>query len=108
MTSVSKIWIGDNGTYGWIYVHLDFTFKNGTLCIKNSTNRIKSHPCLRRGDYFDIIMAMTLYHGSNVAVETPTIDEALRRLLPQRLRDQFAFKTEGALAYLSFREAIRV
>ena len=22
--SVSKIWIGDNGTYGWIYVHLDF------------------------------------------------------------------------------------
>ena len=37
-----------------------------------------------------------------------TEDEALRRLLPQRLRDQFAFKTEGALAYLSFREAIRV
>ena len=37
-----------------------------------------------------------------------TEDEALRRLLPQRLRDQFAFKTEDALACLSFKEAIRV
>ena len=31
-----------------------------------------------------------------------TEDEALRRLLPQRLRDQFAFKTERALACLTF------
>lgn len=37
-----------------------------------------------------------------------TEDEALRRLLPQRLRDQFAFKTEDALACLSFKEAICV
>ena len=37
-----------------------------------------------------------------------TEDEALRRLLPQRLRDQFAFKTEDALACLSFREAVCV
>ena len=37
-----------------------------------------------------------------------TEDEALRRLLPQRLRDQFAFKTEDALACLLFKEAIRV
>lgn len=37
-----------------------------------------------------------------------TEDEALRRLLPQRLRDQFAFKTEDALACLSFKEAIRI
>lgn len=35
-----------------------------------------------------------------------TEDEALRRLLPQRLRDQFAFKTEDALACLSFKEAV--
>lgn len=31
-----------------------------------------------------------------------TEDEALRRLLPQRLRDQFAFKTDRALACLAF------
>lgn len=37
-----------------------------------------------------------------------TEEEALRRLLPQRLRDQFAFKTETALACLSFREAMSV
>lgn len=32
-----------------------------------------------------------------------TEDEALRRLLPQRLRDQYAIKTEAALAVLRFR-----
>lgn len=37
-----------------------------------------------------------------------TVDETLRRLLPQRLRDQFAFKTERALACLSFMEAKEV
>lgn len=37
-----------------------------------------------------------------------TEDEALRRLLPQRLRDQFAFKTEDALSCLSFKEAISI
>ena len=26
VSSVSKIWIGDNGAYGRIYVHLDFPF----------------------------------------------------------------------------------
>ena len=31
-------------------------------------------------------------------------DEALRRLLPQRLRDQFAMKTDAALACLKFIE----
>jgi hypothetical protein len=31
-------------------------------------------------------------------------DEALRRLLPQRLRDQFALKTEAAIACLKFIE----
>ena len=72
---------------------------------------------------------MILYHGSNLAVQKPmlmprvraldfgqafyckgayTEEEALRRLLPQRLRDQFAFKTETALAGLSFREAMSV
>ena len=25
--SVSKIWLGDNGAYGWIYVHLDLSLK---------------------------------------------------------------------------------
>ena len=32
-----------------------------------------------------------------------TEDEALRRLLPQRLRDQFAFKTDRALSCLTFK-----
>ena len=32
-------------------------------------------------------------------------EEALRRLLPQRLRDQYAMKTERALACLLFKEA---
>ena len=31
-------------------------------------------------------------------------EEALKRLLPQRLRDQYAMKTEDALACLSFKE----
>lgn len=35
-------------------------------------------------------------------------EEALRRLLPQRLRDQFAFKTEKAISLLNFKETIRV
>lgn len=33
-----------------------------------------------------------------------TEEEALRRLLPQRLKDQYAMKTEAALAALRFRE----
>ncbi len=37
-----------------------------------------------------------------------TEEEALRRLLPQRLRDQFAFKTARAIACLVFKEAIAV
>jgi len=37
-----------------------------------------------------------------------TEDEALRRLLTQRLRDQYAFKTGMALDLLDFREAVRV
>ena len=35
-------------------------------------------------------------------------EEALKRLLPQRLRDQYAMKTEAALECLSFKEARRV
>lgn len=37
-----------------------------------------------------------------------TEDEAIRRLLPQRLRDQYAFKTERAIAALQFVEGIKV
>ncbi len=37
-----------------------------------------------------------------------TEEEALRRLLPQRLRDQFAFKTERSLGCLKFVEAREV
>ena len=33
-------------------------------------------------------------------------EEALRRLLPQKLKDQYAFKTEEALALLHFEENI--
>ena len=33
-----------------------------------------------------------------------TEEEALRRLLPQRLRDQYAMKTESALSILRFKE----
>ena len=35
-----------------------------------------------------------------------TEDEALRRLLPQRLHDQYAFKTERAIACLKFKEEV--
>lgn len=37
-----------------------------------------------------------------------TEEEALRRLLPQRLRDQFAFKTERSLTSLKFIESREV
>lgn len=37
-----------------------------------------------------------------------TEDEAIRRLLPQRLRDQWAFKTDAAIACLKFKEGIVV
>ena len=33
-------------------------------------------------------------------------EEAVRRLLPQRLRDQYALKTEAAISCLTFKEAI--
>ena len=32
--------------------------------------------------------------------------ETIKRLLPQKLRDQYAFKTEGTLAYLALSEVI--
>lgn len=35
---------------------------------------------------------------------TYTEAEAIRRLLPQKLKDQYAFKTEQALACLQFAE----
>ena len=35
-------------------------------------------------------------------------EEALRRLLPQRLKDQFAMKTDAALGCLTFLEGQRV
>jgi len=35
-------------------------------------------------------------------------EEALKRLLPQRLRDQFAMKTEEALECLSYKESRRI
>ena len=34
-------------------------------------------------------------------------DIAIQLLLPQKLKDQYAFKTEAALAYLRFKEALR-
>lgn len=33
-----------------------------------------------------------------------TVEEALRRLLPQKLKDQFVLKTENALSILKFKE----
>lgn len=56
---------------------------------------------------------MRLHHGSNVAVERPELLPLARaldfgRLLTQRLRDQYAFKTEKALSCLVFREAVGV
>ncbi len=33
-------------------------------------------------------------------------EEALRRLLPQKLKDQYAFRTESALSFLHFSEVI--
>ena len=35
-----------------------------------------------------------------------TEDEALRRLLPQKLKKQFAFKTEHAIEALLFKEVV--
>ena len=34
-------------------------------------------------------------------------DIAIRLLLPQKLKDQYAFKTEAALSRLRFKEALR-
>lgn len=33
-------------------------------------------------------------------------DETIKRLLPQKLKDQYAFKTESALKLLNFSEVI--
>ncbi len=35
-------------------------------------------------------------------------NDAIKRLLPQKLKDQYTFKTEKALAQLHFTEVIRV
>lgn len=35
-------------------------------------------------------------------------EETIKRLLPQKLKDQYTFKTETALQLLLFREVIRV
>ena len=51
---------------------------------------------LRRGEGVAVV---NLYFKGAYSEE-----EALRRLLPQRLRDQFAIKTEAALACLTFLE----
>lgn len=37
-----------------------------------------------------------------------TEDEAIRRLLPQKLKDQIVFKTSPALALLRYKEVVRV
>lgn len=34
--------------------------------------------------------------------------ETIRRLLPQKLKDQYTFKTDKAIALLSFRTVVRV
>ena len=34
-------------------------------------------------------------------------DEALKRLLPQKLKDQVVFKTDKSLKYLEFKEIIK-
>ena len=34
--------------------------------------------------------------------------EAIKRLLPQKLKDQFTFKTEKALALLEFEAVIKI
>ena len=34
-------------------------------------------------------------------------EETLRRLLPQRLKDQYAFKTDNALSRLRYREVVK-
>lgn len=34
--------------------------------------------------------------------------EAIRRLLPQKLKDQYAFKTQKALGFLAYKEEISV
>lgn len=67
---------------------------------------------------------MRLYHGSYMTVNTPKIlqadrkldfgtglydeDEAIRRLLPQKLHDQYAFKTEESLSALKFIEGVKL
>lgn len=67
---------------------------------------------------------MLLYHGSNIEVPSPKIieparaldfgagfdgilnaKETIERLLPEKLKDQYAFATEKSLRCLSFIEA---
>ena len=57
---------------------------------------------------------ITLYHGSNQTVKNPKIleakdgrytkEEAINHLMPQNLKDQFAFLTEKSLQLLKFIE----
>ena len=35
------------------------------------------------------------------------MEETIKRLLPQKLKDQYAFKTVKALNYLKFKEVIK-
>lgn len=79
--------------------------------------RAKFVPVLEPAERIWYHTGMILFHGSNQVVESPCLmpkaraldfGEALQRLLPQRLRDQFAFKTELAISCLSFKEAVAV
>lgn len=44
---------------------------------------------------------MILYHGSNVVVE-----QTIQSLMPQNLKDQYAFKTQDAIDLLKFTEVV--
>ena len=85
----------DGPTADW----LRFVSRNRNECIDDSSYDVVCGPVAND----NTMPVLNLYFKGAY-----TEDEALRRLLPQRLRDQFAFKTEDALACLSFKEAIRV
>ena len=85
----------DGPTAEW----LRFVSRNRNECIDDSASDVVCGPVAND----NTMPVLNLYFKGAY-----TEDEALRRLLPQRLRDQFAFKTEDALACLSFKEAIRV
>ena len=45
---------------------------------------------------------MLLYHGSYVSIPDIDLSRCIEKLLPNRLKDQFCFRTQDAVEHLEF------